>query len=139
MSKPITFEADVNGCLVCTSHSLSGGYPARWSAGRLQPVARLVYVERHGPLPDGQVVARTCGNPLCINGDHLAAVPAVAVAAANGRRAAGEANGRAKLTEADVRDIRASALSRKQLARKFKVDFSVVDGILKRELWKCVA
>ena len=50
----------------------------------------------------------------------------------------GEANGRAKLTEADVREIRSSLLSTKELAEVFHTSQKYIQNILRGVTWKCI-
>lgn len=52
--------------------------------------------------------------------------------------ARGEAHGRAKLTEAAVREIRTSDLSSAELARRFGVSRCAVIKVLQRQTWKHV-
>ena len=50
----------------------------------------------------------------------------------------GEANGRAKLTADDVREIRSSALSTKELAEAFNTTQKYIQNILRGVTWKCI-
>lgn len=38
-------------------------------------VAKVLWVKKHGPLPAGHIVYRTCCNGACVNEDHFAAGP----------------------------------------------------------------
>lgn len=55
-------------------------------------------------------------------------------------RATGERHGRSKLTDQDVRDIRAAYVPRSvsfaAIARMYGVDASVIEKIVKRKTWK---
>lgn len=54
----------------------------------------------------------------------------------NNTVARGELRGRAKLTEAIVREIRASSESTRTLARRFGVGYKTINGVIARETWK---
>lgn len=89
-----------------------------------------------------KVVFRTCGEHACINPDHLkqgTQKDAQAARVARGAVARGEANGRAKLLEGDVRDIR-KLLQRpdlfiKDIALEYGVDSKVIRKIRDGESW----
>lgn len=86
----------------------SGGYGSLSVNGRRQRVHRVVFKLAYGdPGPDA-VVRHLCSHPWCVNVRHLRA----GTTADNmrdkvlaGRQAKGERNGRAKLSEADAREI----------------------------------
>lgn len=50
-------------------------YGSTRSNGRQTPAHRVYYERFHGPIPNGFVVDHTCKNHLCVNPDHLEAVP----------------------------------------------------------------
>src|SRR5690606_16894914 len=67
------------GCLVWTGGT-SGGNDGkgRWGQvyvqGRAYYVHRLAYTLVHGEVPEGRVVKQMCGNRLCFEPEHLAAL-----------------------------------------------------------------
>lgn len=108
---------------------------------------RLVYEETYGPIPEGMVVRHSCDNPPCVNINHLT----LGTQADNirdmhqrgrARHPTGEDHGRSKLTWDDVRFIRQNYVKRSRvynlvtLGRKFGVDPSVVQDIIKEKTWK---
>lgn len=65
----IRYEVDENGCHICTSHKRH-----LWVDGRCMNVWHYVYEQHFGPVPEGKVVTRICGNKRCINPKHLEAL-----------------------------------------------------------------
>lgn len=79
-----------------------------------------------------------CDNRFCVNPEHLE----VGTQAKNirqrdkhGRGPQGERHGAAKLTEADVRAIRASSDSATELGKRYNIDGSHILRIQRREKW----
>ena len=89
-------------------------------------------------------VCHRCDNPGCVNPAHLFLGTDLDNARdrdAKGRRLApiGEANGRAKLTAAEVESIRAefaAARPRAELALQYGVSRKSIDDIIARRTWK---
>lgn len=89
-------------------------------------------------IPADQDVCHTCDVPLCCNPAHLftgTRAQNMADAARKGRANRGEANARARLTESDVREIRASSLPQVALAEKYGVARATVSMVISRKLW----
>lgn len=126
---------------------------------RWQGTHRLAWIEANGPIPDGMVVCHRCDNPPCVNVAHLF----LGTVADNNRDRAlkgrsahnkvprpGEANGRALLTEQQVREIVATyqregrrlravprvGLTRRQLADRYGVSVPTIDAILSGRNWR---
>ncbi len=85
------------------------GYGAFWLHGRHQPANRVALLLSGVPVPDGMVACHKCDNPRCCNPAHLF----VGTPKANNddkvskqRQAAGRRHGCAKLTPAQVAEIR---------------------------------
>lgn len=77
---------------------------------RLEYAHRISWTVHRGPIPDGQFVCHSCDNPPCINPDHLflgSVADNNTDMAEKQRHAYGEINGRARLSNADVEQIRA--------------------------------
>jgi len=120
------------------------GY-GRFRLGRRMVLAhRIAWELEHGPIPEGMCVCHTCDNPRCVNPAHLFAASQlenIADAVEKGRRAnrRGEKNGRAKLTEEKVREIRrlytTGRHSQRELGERFGVIESHVGRIVRREVW----
>jgi hypothetical protein len=120
------------------------GYGRFKVGGRLVSAHRLAYELHHGPIPRGVIVRHSCHNPSCCNPSHLRLGSQKdnvhdMIAAGRYRGAKGEAHGKAKLTAAKVRDMRAlhqSGMSYQQLSEMTSVHKSTVGRIITRKTWK---
>lgn len=118
--------------------------------GRMMLAHRAVWEEIHGPIPKdgswhGRVILHTCDNRLCCNPAHLrmgTQADNVKDMDKKGRRVStphlGEDHGMAKLTDDQVREIRASTLSHRELGRRFGVTHTMVGYIKRRQSWRHV-
>ena len=145
-----------NGCHSWASSHDKDGYALFWFAGRSWRASRFIYEAVHGPLL-AQACHR-CDIPGCVNVDHLfdgTAHSNYYDSVHKGRRApsdmlkirvvrVGQQNGNSKLTEAQVREIRAryvlgvaphrSSTSLRALAAEYGVSKFAIQYVLKG--WK---
>jgi hypothetical protein len=98
-----------------------------------------------GEIPEGMHVCHKCDVPGCVNPDHLfLGTPAdnAADKVRKGRQQRlsfkGEANGCARLTEADVRAIRASNLKGIELSQIYNIARGAISQIRNRKAWRHV-
>ena len=110
--------------------------------GKIVAAHRLAWELWIGPVPSGLQVLHNCDTRSCVNPCHLflgTNKDNVLDRVAKGRsaRLSGEANGRAILTEAKVKKLRAmeGQHSHSQLAAKFGISRRGVQRILYRKLW----
>jgi DNA-binding XRE family transcriptional regulator len=103
---------------------------------------RVAYEVYRGPIPDGMHVCHKCDNRICVNPDHLflgTHAENMADMSKKNRQARGADNGSAKLTEIDVRAIRAeNSKSQSELGKDYGVSQSYISKIKRRESWKHV-
>lgn len=139
-------EPGPNGCVNWTA-SRSHGYGLKDFDKRRYLMHRVAWEIRNGPIPHGLHVLHSCDNPSCVNADHLS----VGTHADNmrdmwskgrgvlARRQRGEISKDAKLTSAQVAEIRylvaTGAARQAVLARRFGVSRSTINGIVKRRKW----
>jgi hypothetical protein len=102
-----------SGCWIWLGTLERNGY-ARFKFGGRRPILvhRLSYKLHYGKLPRNLCVLHQCDIRCCVNPDHLSLGTQKDNAADcvnKGRSSRGERNGLAKLTEADVRQIRADS------------------------------
>jgi hypothetical protein len=135
-------------CWVWTAATAGGGYGTFGDyRPRLTqvPAHRIAWEFKHGPVPKGKQVLHRCDHRPCVR--HLfLGTPKDNVhdMLKKGRKVNGDhrgvLNGRAKLTEADVRDIRRRGQGRQEVvAREYGVTQVLVSQILRRKVWKHVA
>lgn len=134
-------------CWLWTASRNHNGYGRVRVRGKVRRTHREAYEDQNGEGSAGGLVVRhKCDMPACVNPDHLE----LGTVADNNRdmmergrnaQPKGEAHGRAKLTDDDVRTIRAvyTPGSRTQgqfaIARRFGVNRSLIGQIVRREVW----
>jgi hypothetical protein len=133
-----------SGCWLWTAHLNCGygviavGAPSK----KLDKAHRIAFQLYRGPIPDGLFVLHKCDVRACCNPDHLflgTNADNMADMAAKGRACLhqGVTNGRAKLTEDNVREIRRrhGRQSQPSLAKEFGVCRRTIQQIQYRNLW----
>ncbi len=136
------------GCWVWMGSINSNGYGGIRAAsltdgGRSDIGAhRLSWMIHHGPIPPGICILHKCDNPPCVNPEHLwlgtyADNTADRVAKGRSGSASGESNGRAKLTDDQVAEIRVIGRSmfQREIGKLFDVDQSLISLILNNKRW----
>ena len=134
-------------CWLWTAGKTSTGYGSSWGRGTTQRAHRQAYEAAHGlGSARGFVVRHQCDTPLCVNPAHLilgSQADNVRDREERGRRIAptGGAHGRAKLTETDIKTIRATYVPRHPsfggpaLAGVYGVNQTMIGKIIRRERW----
>ena len=125
------------------SFSRSRGAAMIYIDGHNARVARIVCERTHGPAPTpGHEAAHSCGNDHlgCVSPKHLRwATPSEnnQDKLSHGTHNRGERHNLAKLTEADVREIRRlrGTASRAEIAERFGVSVATVKGIYSGHTW----
>ncbi len=108
-----------------------------------QYVHRIAYELTHGEIPNGLCILHTCDNPSCCNPAHLflgTQQDNINDKTNKGRQARGERNGRHKLTEEEVKEIRrlysTGKYFQKELGNMFGVSFPQVSHIINNKQWR---
>lgn len=110
---------------------------------------RVAWYIAHGELPGAARVLHTCDNPACVRPDHLflgTMRDNSQDMLAKGRNKyvahPGEANGQAKLTEGQVREMRekyaAGGVTQAQLAKEYEISQALAHFVVTRKAWKHV-
>lgn len=118
------------------------GYGAFWLDGRHHPAPRVAYQLAYGDFEDGKVACHSCDNPSCCNPLHIFQDTPKGNnddKVRKRRHAFGEANGFSKLTEDQVREIKAAKPDgrtpygfRAALAARFGVSRATITDIWSR-------
>lgn len=131
-------EAD---CWLWTAYRDVAGYGTLTVDRVPQHATRLIWALMRGPIPEGLWVLHRCDNPPCCNLSHLfLGTPADNThdAVRKGRMSRGEHRWISKLTEADVREIRASTDTCGVLGVRFGVTESTIGYVRRGHRWKHV-
>lgn len=110
---------------------------------------RVVWQIVKGAIPAGRLITTKCGNPKCLNPEHLQMTDHAQVARKNGarlsvklKRAASQRTfnieHRAKLTQDAVASIRQSEQTTRALASTYGVHISTINKIRKGIAWRDV-
>jgi hypothetical protein len=110
-------------CWLWRGGKMSGGYGHVWQDNRHQPVHRMVYSRLVAPIPEGLDICHHCDRPECCRPDHLFVGTHrenMHDAMRKGRLASlpGSQHPMAKLTEAQVAEIRARYDPQAQTGRR---------------------
>jgi hypothetical protein len=135
-----------DGCWAWTGPKVRG-YGRVLFRGRRWGAHRVAWVFTHGEIPaspgyHGTCVLHRCDNPACVRPDHLRLgtnQENVADMVAKGRNARGSRHHAAKLTEAqvlEIRELRSQGLSGPKIAKRFGVSHVLVYLIEKRQAWR---
>lgn len=125
----------VGPCVVWPGSRNHGGYAIWNRVGHARRVARAVWEATDGPVPEGREILHSCDESSCIRRGHLRAgshSENMAEMTARGRAARGDRNGKTTLSDesiAEMRRLKATGLSNRQLAARFGMDRSNVSRV----------
>lgn len=127
---------------------MNGSIPTMKHDGQVANVRRLVLIDSGVPMK-GFIATYTCGNPKCVNPEHTARssraqmnrrIMADMNTATNTLRSKRIAEVKrrtdAKLSQADVEQIRASNDTHQNLAARFGISKSIIGRIKRGEMWR---
>lgn len=131
-----------DGCWLWTASTNDDGYGHfRSAAGKHLNAHRYSYQLHNGAIPAGMTVMHSCDTPRCVNPEHLRLgthAENMADMRSKNRGTSGEKNHKAKLTEAQVREIKSNPPKRgefKAFAAKYGIIPSYLGRLLKGETW----
>jgi hypothetical protein len=106
-----------SGCFIWTGYVNSWGYGQFNVKGRIWKAHRAAYEDAKGPIPEGLLVLHRCDNPACVNPDHLR----LGTDVDNAREKATRKRVPTKISEDQVRSIRAATGRYREIADKYKI------------------
>jgi len=133
-----------NGCWMWIDAIRPDGYGEIHVDRRTVLAHRVSYELHNGEIKDGMCVCHSCDNPACVNPAHLFIGThndnmQDMIKKGRNNQAKGESAGHAKLTEANVIQIRACkhelGTTNKELARLYDVSEECIRQIHRRETW----
>lgn len=138
---------DESGCWLWTGHKTAAGYGALGFQRKQKYAHRSSYEVFCGPIPKGLNVCHSCDVPACINPSHLflgTQQENMADMVRKKRRSksnniSGSTHHQAKLTEAQIVEIRASPKKQRDIALEYGLAQSTVGAIRTRKTWGHVA
>lgn len=128
-----------NECWPFTGARMDQGYGMYGVEGKIKKAHRVAYVLTHGAEPTGDV-RHSCDNPPCCNPAHLfdgTTLDNVLDMESKGRsrHPRGSENGRAKLSDEQVRAIRSDSRTQMQIAADYDVSQVLISQIKRRVRW----
>lgn len=141
---PVRFWSKVSvqpdGCWNWTAAKHNYGYGHFSIGGEIKKAHKLSYQHFKGEIADGLCVCHKCDNPSCVNPSHLwlgTHAENMDDRDAKGRNVnhVGETHGNSKLTEQDVRAIRADTRTYREIGADYGIVKSQVGFIKRRIQW----
>jgi len=130
---------DGDDCLLWPHRLNDRGYGLAVVGGVQRTASRWMCVLAHGEPPKGKnSAAHNCGNPACVNPQHLrwaSHAENCADRKTHGTENIGERHGKTRLTAQDVKDIRAAPPDLVTLARKYGMNKHSISKIRSGKRW----
>lgn len=131
-----------NGCWEWAGSRMRSGHGQIHIDGKSKLVHRFAWELNNGPIPDDLEVCHHCDNPCCVNPAHLflgTQTDNMADMMSKVRQARGARHSQAKLTEAQVVEIRRryvrGVITYKMLAAEYGVGTETIALIIQRKNW----
>lgn len=132
-----------SGCWIWTAYTNACGYGSFRHNGKMKLAHRVSYELHIAPIPSGMVICHTCDTPACVNPNHLfpgTQLENIEDRHKKGRTSSGEGRPSAKLTWADVLEIRrrydAGGVKQGELADEYGVCPQQISAIIRRMRWR---
>jgi hypothetical protein len=111
-----------SGCIEWTGYRNNYGYGKVTIKSQLWSAHKAAYVDVYGKVPEGMVVRHDCDNPACVNLQHLR----LGTEADNAADKAIRGRQPSKLTEDQVREIRAATGKQRAIAQQYSISPAAV-------------
>lgn len=128
-------------CWLWTGYKDNWGYGQVKYGGKMELMHRVSWILSGNTIPDGHIIRHKCRNKHCVNPEHLETGTVAennADKVRDGTSARGVKNANAKLTEEQVREIRAKHASgalQQSLAEEYGVTQRAISLIILRKTW----
>jgi len=128
-------------CWLWTGHCNYDNYGEFCFNSKTVGAHRYSYILHNGEIAKGLVVRHTCDNPPCVNPNHLfigTHQDNMNDMVERNRQAKGVKNGRSKLSEDDVREIRIFrefGFTQRELGKMYGVSHILIGFIVRKETW----
>ena len=133
-------EIQDNGCWVWTGCIKQNGYGQFGFQAKVYECHRLILQEKLGrPIHKKLDTRHLCGVRKCCSPDHVEESTRkenMADMKIHGTAPIGEKNGRAKLTENEIRAIRQDPRSHREIAKSYAVSYRTISDIKRHVIWK---
>lgn len=134
----------VSGCTIWTKARNEHNYGTLRVVKSTTLAHRYAWTLANGPIPEGACVLHRCDNPPCCNPDHLfLGTQLENIVDRESKNRGGDhrgvLHGKARLTEAQVLEIRAlkaSGIRTFHIADRFGIDRTHCHAIIKRKIWR---
>lgn len=145
IARRLAAKVDVRGpdeCWPWTGATNGKGYGQLTINDRRAYAHRIAWMMEHGTIPDGLCVCHTCDTPACCNPAHLFLGTKAENSAdmiAKGRTRHGGRHWKTRMTEPDVRAMRAAVkagVSIADVARAFGLNYYTAHSIVRGENWR---
>lgn len=130
-------------CWIWNSALITGGYGCLWLRPKNVGAHRISYVLHKGPIPEGLSILHSCDVRRCVNPAHLRPGTLSENSMEMFRRGRGAGFAKSgyrnrKLSDDQIRGIRATSGSYRAIARIFNISPTAVAKIKKNVTWKDV-
>lgn len=109
-------------CLLWTGYKNADGYGKLTVRNQQWSAHRLAYTDAWGSIPKGMVVRHKCDKPACVNPSHLE----LGTDADNARDKAVRRRTRTKISDEQVRRIRADGRRQHEIAQEHNISIAAV-------------
>src|SRR3990167_1938243 len=130
-----------NDCWNWTAYRCAYGYGKIMVNGKKESANRIAYQLYVGTIPSGMLVCHICDNPACVKPSHLflgTNYDNMSDMKNKGRSGdhRGVLNGRSKLKEHEVLNIRQDNRVMREIAQDYGISISLVGQIKQNDIWR---